>query len=174
MATLDDLREIAPPPAEPPPPVDWEDAAAQLGLRPPSDYMALVDEWGAGTFDDFIAIYVPGHTNPNLDLIREARGWAWALQEEAQAGEQHPFDHRIAPGGLLAWGVSGNGDPCFWHLREEDPAAWIVAVQEARSPDWHVYEGGLVDFLVAVLSGRERVSVFPDDVPSDAVTFLRG
>jgi len=35
------------------------------------------------------------------------------------------------------------------------------------------FEGGTVDFLVAVLEGRERVSVFPQDVPSDAPTFVR-
>lgn len=70
-------------------------------------------------------------------------------------------------------GVSGNGDPCFWHLRSEDPASWIVAVQETRAPDWHVYEGGIVDFLVAVLQGRERVCVFPEDVPSANPAFRR-
>lgn len=173
MAALDDLRRIAPAPPQAPPAVDWAAAGAAVGTRLPRDYMKLVDEWGAGTFDEFISVFAPGHDNPNLDLSHEAGGWQWALRQQVEAGERHPFDPRIRLGGLLAWGASANGDPCFWHLRTDDPASWVIAVQEARGPDWHTYEGGLVDFLVAVLDGRERVSVFPDDVPSAAPSFVR-
>lgn len=173
MSSLDDLRRLAPPPAERPPPADEDAASSAFGVRLPADYLALVGEWGAGTFDDFISVYAPGHPNPNLDLVREAEGWSWALEQEVEAGERHPFAPHIGPGGLLAWGASANGDPCFWHLRSPDPGSWFVAIQEARGPDWHIYEGGLVDFLVAVLEGRERVSVFPEDVPSAAPGFVR-
>lgn len=173
MGALDDLRRIAPPPAEPPAAVDWNAARSALGVGLPPDYTALVDEWGAGTFDDFIAVFAPGHENPHVELVHEAEGWLSALEAQVEDGEDLPFPPRLAPGGLLAWGVSGNGDPCFLHMRSEDPARWTVAVQEARGPDWHVFEGGVVDFLVAVLEGRERVSVFPEDVPSENPAFRR-
>lgn len=104
MNPLDDLRRMTPPPSEPPPPADVATAEAQLGFRLPDDYLTLVEQWGAGTFDDFISILAPGHDNPNLDLVHEARGWEWALGEQARAGERHPFEPRIAVGGLLAWG----------------------------------------------------------------------
>jgi hypothetical protein len=45
--------------------------------------------------------------------------------------------------------------------------------RRARGPDWHLYEGELIDFLVAVIEGRERVSVFPEDVPSESPGFER-
>ncbi len=173
MSSLDDLRRIAPAPPAPPPAVDWEVATSALGVSLPADYMQLVNEWGAGTFGDFIVVFAPGHERPHLELVHEAKGWLWALEEQAMAGEDLPFPPRIAPGGLLAWGVSGNGDPCFWHLRSEDPASWTIAVEEARAPEWHLFEGGVVDFLVAVLEGRERVSVFPEDVPSRNPAFRR-
>ncbi len=173
MTALDDLRRTAPPPGDTPPRADVATAEAELGVRLPGDYLSLVEEWGAGTFDGFLSVFAPGHENPSLDLVHEARGWEWALLEEARAGERHPFAPRIAVGGLLAWGATANGDPCFWHLRAQNPASWIVAVQEARGPDWHVFEGGLVDFLSAVLGGREHVGVFAEDVPTADPRFER-
>lgn len=173
VAALDDLRRIAPPPDEPPPRADVAGAETELGVRLPGDYVALVEEWGAGTFNDFISVFAPGHGNPNLDLVHEARGWEWALVEQVKAGERHPFEPRIELGGLLAWGATANGDPCFWQLRAQEPKSWIVAVQEVRGPDWHVFEGGLAEFLVAVLDGREQVVVFPEDLASVEPRFER-
>lgn len=173
MAALDELRRIAPPPAGPTGRVpDWEHAEARLGVALPDDYRRLVTQWGAGGFDDFLWINEPQHPNDNLELVHEADGWRDVLEQIAEQ-EPLPYEPRIAVGGLLAWGATDNGDPCFWHLRSEDPASWIVVIQEARGPDWHVHEGGLVDFLVAFLDGRERVGVFPDDVPSEAPGFVR-
>jgi hypothetical protein len=174
VAPLDDLRRIAPPPAEPTGRVpDFERARAELGFDLPGDYVALVGEWGAGEFDDFVGLNEPGHPNPNLELVREARGWEWAMREILDQGEQLAFPPEIEVGGLLAWGADANGDPCFWHVRSEDPASWVIVIQEARGPDWHLYDGGLVDFLVDFLEGRERVLVFPDNVPSEAPGFRR-
>jgi hypothetical protein len=93
--------------------------------------------------------------------------------EELAADEPLPYPARMDVGGLLAWGASDNGDPCYWHLRSEDPATWTVVIQEGRGPEWHVYDGGLVDFLVAFLMGREQVSVFPDGAPSQGPDFVR-
>jgi hypothetical protein len=172
VASLDALRRIAPPPgASTGRAVDVERVRADLGVSLPEDYLALAREWGAGEFDAFIGVNEPGHPNPNVELVDEAKGWRWALEEMRREGEELPFAPEPVPGGLLAWGSTANGDPCFWHLRSEDPTSWTIAVQEARGPDWHLYDGGLVEFLVAVLEGRERVSVFPEDVPSGAPVF---
>jgi len=174
MAPLDDLRGIAPPPSEPtgrsP---DLDGVRAELGVELPEDYVALIREWGAGGFNDYIDLYEPGHPNPNLELVGQAREWEWVVKEVRAQGEQLPFAPEIEVGGLLAWGADGAGDPCFWHMRSQDPASWVIVIQEARGPDWHCYEGGLVDFLVDVLEGRERVLLFPDDVLSAAPGFVR-
>ena len=158
MAAVDDLRELAPPPAEPPPP--------PRPARPlPSDYLALAAEWGPGAFDDFLWLLVPGAENPNLDLDRQAEVRLGALRE---LGEDTPYPL----GELLPWAFTDNGDVLFWHTAGE-PDAWTVAVNESRGPEWHLFDGGAADFLVAFLSGRERVPVFPDDVPSEAPGFSR-
>jgi hypothetical protein len=172
MTAIDNLRAIAPPPCQPPGRnVDWEATETQLGLILPEDYRGLITEWGAGSFDDFVTLYEPGHPNPNLELVHRAEDWRWAMGETAK-DEPLRFPTHIGVGGVLAWGSSANGDPCFWHLRSEDPDAWVIFIQEARGPDWYVYEGGLAEFLVAFLERRERVVVFPDDVSSAPPRFL--
>ncbi len=116
----------------------------------------------------------PGHENANLDLLRQADVRLWALEEVGKAGEELPNEPRIARGGLLPWGATDNADVCFWRLADlASPRAWDVVVNESRGPEWHHFGGGVVDFLVAVLDGSERVSVFPDDVPSEAPGFVR-
>jgi hypothetical protein len=179
MARLDDLRRIAPPPALPTGRApDTDRVRHELGVDLPADYVALVEEWGGGVFDDFVTVYEPGHPNPNLELVEEARRWSWAQRRLREQGGKPgkdllPYSPEIEPGGLLAWGASANGDPCFWHLRSLDPNSWIVAVQEARGPDFHVHGGELADFLVGLLERRVRVSVFPEDFPSQDPGFAR-
>jgi hypothetical protein len=174
VASLDELRRIVPPPAGAPAAVDWVDARGALGVDLPSDYVALVDEWGAGSFDGFLWVFAPGHQNPNLKLVQQAEEQSWALRETADAGEVHPFEPAIVPGGLLAWGLTDNGDVCYWVLAEtEPPRPAFVAVNESRGPEWYRFDGDLTDFLVSFLTGRERVPIFPDDVPSARPGFVR-
>lgn len=174
MASLDELRRIAPPPEGAPPTVDWPAARAALGVELPSDYVALVDAWGAGSFDGFLWLFAPGHPNVNLDLVRQAEEQTWALRELAEAGEEIPYQPSIAHGGLLPWGLTDNGDVCYWVLGTPEPLAPVsVAVNESRGPEWHRFDGDLTDFLVGFLTGRERVSVFPADVPSARPGFNR-
>lgn len=174
MASLDELRRIVPPPAGTSPTVDWASAQAALGVDLPSDYVALIDEWGAGSFDDFLWVFAPGHPNVNLDLVQQAEEQSAALRETAEAGEEHPYEPAVAPGGLLPWGLTDNGDVCYWVLSESEPLLTaFIAINESRGPEWHRFDGDLTDFLVGFLTGRERVSVFPDDVPSAAPGFVR-
>lgn len=58
------------------------------------------------------------------------------------------------PGGLLAWGSNIDGDVFFWLTEDPDPDRWPV-VMWARGPATMIrFDGGMVDFLVSVLSGE--------------------
>jgi hypothetical protein len=59
---------------------------------------------------------------------------------------------------LLAPGVA------YWRV-DGEPGEWSVVVNEGRGPEWHEFPGGAAEFLLAWLTGHERVAVFPDDVP---------
>ena len=86
MSDLDDLRALAPPPADPPPAADWETVGAQL----PPDFVELAERYGAGTFDSGIAILVPGHPNHFLDLARQVEEQRSALRYLRDEGAELP------------------------------------------------------------------------------------
>ncbi len=97
----------------------------------------------------------------------------WALEEMEKAGEDLlPATHRFRWAAAL--GCNRQRRRLFLAARDLDArGSWGIAVNEGRGPEWHLFEGGVVDFLVAVLEGRERVSVFPEDVPSGSPAFRR-
>lgn len=69
-------------------------------------------------------------------------------------------------------GVTDNGEYLFWVTEPADaPEKWAIAANEARGPRWYIYDGGLADFLTAVLSGRETVPLFPDSLLTQGVSF---
>jgi hypothetical protein len=131
---LDELAALIPPPADPPPAVDWD-------RDYPEDYRALVELYGAANLGG-LQLLVPGHENRFLDLLRQVERQRTALPAVA------PYP----PERLLPWGIDEAGNVAWW-LTEGD---WPVVANEARGFDWYRYEGGAVAFLVAILSGREE------------------
>jgi hypothetical protein len=146
MSDLDELTSLVPPPADPPPLVDWNAAHAELGAELPADYRALVARYGAGSIAG-LGLLVPGHPNRHVDLLRQIEPQRRALQYLIDQGIEQPY----APAGLLPWGIDEGGNVVWW-LMEGD---WPVVANEARGEEWQRFGGGAVAFLVAVLSGRE-------------------
>ena len=147
MSDLDDLRALAPPPADPPPAADWE----ALGTQLPPDFVELAERYGAGTFGSGIAVLVPGHANRFLDLARQVEEQRSALRYLRDDGVELPHD----PDELLPWGIDEGGNVLWWHM-QGDAASWRVVANEARGDEWQSFDGGAVATLVALLSGREE------------------
>jgi hypothetical protein len=135
MSELDELLGLAPPPGEPPPPVDW-DAAPPL----PEDYRALVERYGSGSFAG-MGVLVPGHPNRYLDLLR---------QIEPQRDALRTTDTPYPPDELLPWGIDENGNVAWWWTSGD----WPVVANEARGHAWVRHDGTVTAFLVGVLAGR--------------------
>ncbi|WP_203897692.1 hypothetical protein [Virgisporangium aliadipatigenens] len=92
-----------------------------------------------------------------------AAGASEVLSKYESSGEVLP----AAVERLLAIAVTDNGDTVYW-VREPDefPDRWRVAVNGARDFDeWHLFDGGLVHFLVSVFSREWVAPVFPEDFP---------
>ena len=99
MSDLDDLRALAPPPDDPP-------GAIRLGAPPGSSSRPTSSSWpscyGAGTFDNGIAILVPGHRQQGFfDLVRPDRGSALGA---ALPGATRASSRRTTPSELLPMG----------------------------------------------------------------------
>lgn len=146
MSDLDELTSRVPPPGQPPPAVDWDAARAALGVELPADYRALVDRYGAGSIAG-LRLLVPGHPNRYVDLLRQVEPQRAALRYLIDQGIEQPY----APEALLPWGVDESGNVVWW-LTE---GGWPVVANEARGEDWQRHAGGAVDFLAAILAGRE-------------------
>ncbi|MEU3775317.1 hypothetical protein AB0F11_19270 [Streptomyces sp. NPDC032472] len=58
----------------------------------------------------------------------------------------------VAPGSLLSWGESMEGDDFLWSTGAGGPEEWLVTVCSRNGPWWH-YEGGMVQFLAELCDG---------------------
>lgn len=150
----------------------WIEVKKMIGSDFPLDYKWFLGAYGSGRIDGFIAIFNPFSSNKNLNLFCQIETRLGVLKELAAEGsEDVPFDLFPTPGGLLPCGVTDNGDVIYW-MTDGRPDCWKVAVNAARSPEWEVFPGGVVEFIWKVLTRRELCHFFPDDFPSNEPVFI--
>lgn len=162
---LNRVVEAVTPPAVAGPGSDWAAVEQVLATKLPTDYKELADIYGPGAFDGFLWLLTPSHAAPMVDLLSSQRRLLGALADVVAAGETLPSEVG-ALDRLLAWGVTDNGDVCYW-IRAGDPDSWSVAVNTSRGDDWFTFDGSVSEFLHQVLSGSLAVPIFPLDFPSE-------
>ncbi|WP_433043006.1 SMI1/KNR4 family protein [Dactylosporangium sp. CS-033363] len=169
MRDNDRLLSLATPPERVEPFRLWAEVEGRLGTRLPLDYKWLVDSYGAGSFDDFLYVLVPESPFPAIRLEGEVvRAQASLESLRRSSSSEVPYGE----GELLPVAKTDNGDAVFWVMRPvADPELWSIAVLEGRGVRWSDYAGGVVAFLADLLSGRHRISWFPDELPSSDVAF---
>ncbi|MFJ9690812.1 SMI1/KNR4 family protein [Kitasatospora sp. NPDC101183] len=131
---------------------DWPALEAALGAPLPADYKRLCELYPVFVLGDFLSVHrpVPG---------RE-RDWPQGQQEDLETVMEwcedsdpvvplHPYP---APGGLLPWGGSNQGDFFLWTTSPAGPQEWTVTVASRNGAWWH-YAGGLVQFLADLVGG---------------------
>ncbi|MFE4638688.1 hypothetical protein ACFRJ1_35670 [Streptomyces sp. NPDC056773] len=148
FAEIAEIADLAGPPSGTahgfppgPVPVDWPAVEAWLGLPLPADYKQLADTWGPVVFGSRIMVPTPAAQTANEDEEsfdyglwlreehREIRIDARALPEDGRPAV-HP-----AAGGLLAWGVTPDGDTLLWDTSASpDPDRWTVVVAHQDRP----------------------------------------
>jgi hypothetical protein len=125
------------------------DVERRLGLSLPDDFKSFTSAYG-----------------------KQIRVRTWALRAHYE-GVDEPLPFALYPdvGGLLPWGGTDNGDVLLWEAKGP-PKRWSVWIQHSRFADYDRFEGGMVDFLVRLLTREFVTDVFPDDWPSDAPRFV--
>lgn len=171
MNAREKLLRLVPPPTDANAnAVDWDRVEDELGVAAlPDDYKWLSERYGAGGFDDFMTILHPNSRFWPTRLVDAAVRGAELLEmmpEGLQARVPYDIDH------LLAAGKTDNGDTIYWVTEPEDaPNEWTITANGARNTKWPRFDGGIVEFLVAVLSGSTRMDVFPSGFPSARPAF---
>ncbi|MFJ3913507.1 SMI1/KNR4 family protein [Streptomyces vinaceus] len=161
MIALDALVRLCPPPADPPPAVDWAKTERALGAALPADYKLLVETYGDGVFDDTIWLLAPDSAESDRDLHAQS-----AEREEILA-ELWEFEEKPAAllevgARILPWAFEeGTGAFLYWLVRPgQHPDEWTVLYNEGRGPLWEHHGMGCLTFLLAVLTGTAQTAYF--------------
>lgn len=126
------------------PGVDWPAVETVLGTPLPRDYKEVVDLFGAGSFDEYVDLLVPGY--PGSDLVAGAQ---WDGVNAADLFK--PYSAYPATGGLLRWGGSEQEIVFCWLTGADDPDDWPVLVQ-SDFDTWERYDCGFGEFMVRMLT----------------------
>jgi hypothetical protein len=79
-----------------------------------------------------------------------------------------PLHAYPAPGGLLQWGGSIEGDLFLWRTSVAGPGDWTVTVASRNGGWWH-YAGGVVQFLAELLDGTLEPWALPNIDPAPSL-----
>jgi hypothetical protein len=134
--------------------VDWSRVHSRIGVDLPSDYRAFIDRFGVGSIADFLWIFGPEAPVPTLDFLESSRELAETYKAlRASHAAAYPYAVFPEPGGLLAWGISDNGDELWW---ETTGAAdnWPVVVTQTRGNYHERYDMPLTTFVSAWVGHR--------------------
>jgi hypothetical protein len=144
-------------------PVPWERSIPEIGFQFPSDYREFIDMYGSISIRDELHIWTPsllpgvpgaGPGFPGfVQQTTEGVGQHLALAYEQGDLRECPFPIFPSPGGLLGWAHNSNVDHCFWLTVGDDPDGWPIAIWYRQLAKWDRFDGGMVEFLFAVLSG---------------------
>lgn len=167
-AFLESLIRMCPPGPRAGDPVDWAALEESLGFELPGDYKELTAAYPPGLFGDFLSVICPVYPVPTVDLRAQIEAAQLTLRILLRAGHELPCDRSL----LVPVCTTENGNRVFW-MRDPltEPDRWPLVVNEPRGPEWSRFDGGIVEFLVGVLSGTTRIDVFPEDYPWDKPTF---
>ncbi|MFE9623595.1 SMI1/KNR4 family protein [Streptomyces sp. NPDC006527] len=132
--------------------VDWAVIEDGLGTALPADYKRLAEWYPTFALGDFllVALPEPGEEHRLLRGIRyDLEG---VVREWWEAGMSIGLRPHPAPGGLLPWAESDEGDKFLWSTSGDVPEQWLVTVA-SRNGGWWNYEGGAVQFLAEYCDG---------------------
>lgn len=142
----------------------WASVEARLGTSLPEDYKKFINLYGSGKIANFLWIFNPFSSNENLNLERQVELQSAVLGELEEYGEKNPYKSFPAPGGVLPFGITDNGDVVFWRT-EGETSRWSVAVNESRAPEWEIFDLSMSQFLAALLAKKITCKIFPKNFP---------
>lgn len=153
--------------------IDWVAVEAELGTALPQDYREFCEIYGPGTVDDFLTILHPSAAHIAARLGTMADRQLGGLKELRDQGltELVPYAIFPEPGGVLPWGVTANGDACYW-VTAGAPDAWKVVIADSRGSLWEPLGGGMAECLLGLISRTIVSVIFPTDFPSDHPEFV--
>ncbi|MER7951167.1 SMI1/KNR4 family protein [Streptomyces sp. NPDC096079] len=144
--SIDELLSLMPPHSGAGADIDWDTTESAWGFRFPADYKEFVRHYGAGSIENFLAVFEPalGASERPEGAMADETAVAQELWEELEGIQGVDAD----PERILAWAVNGTADMLCWLRAEGSPDAWPVLVYERDKDAWRLYDCGMVEFLL--------------------------
>jgi hypothetical protein len=169
------------------PTVDWLPVRERLGVRLPSDFERLVDEFGpfaVGWEDtpDLIKVDAPGDPRDAWNLEKQMEYYAEVVDSLRDFEREHDpdnveqnFPYRVFPeaGGLLPFAQQMDGDTFCWKTVGDCDGWTIVVLRRQFAYDespWYEFDGGLADWLLGRLTGTVTGPPLYDDEDLETIT----
>lgn len=124
--------------------LDWAFVEDSLGTALPSDYKYLAERYPTFAIGDCILVSLPEPGEEHL--VRRGFQSTLDVLVDAWLEPDTGLSAFPAPGGLLPWAESDEGDKFMWTTAGQTPQEWFVTVAGRGGAWWH-YEGGAVQFL---------------------------
>lgn len=138
----------------------WVSVQATLGIQFPRSFIAVIDAFGATTWNEFLFVPSPLEAKYQDWLTR-------TLDAERTLRQSFPQYYPLAlfpeAGGLYPWAVSDNGDVFFW-ITQRDPEHWPTVIKDARAPEFEAHFSPSHLVLHRVATGSLRSSILPSDL----------
>ncbi|MCX5241706.1 SMI1/KNR4 family protein [Streptomyces prunicolor] len=147
---LDALRLLSPPPERPYlGDGTWEGLFAELGTRLPTEYVELMEVYGAGDWGEWLRFLTPLRTGERRFVTRVEQ----VLGAYRMHKDRHPHHYPLVPwpepGGFLPFANSYDNDYLGWLTAGPDPDAWPLIVWPRHAEQGPALADGLIDTLLA-------------------------
>jgi hypothetical protein len=173
-SVLAQLAAVCPPPSQEPSVKGFEDfMRGRDAMWIPPGYDSLIRRYGAGRFDDFLAIYSPGHANRYLDILY----WTETSREIMSRARVPALraaleEYSIRPEELIQWGGTDNADSLFW-IPSDRQGEWPTVIVAAGQLNFSIVPNCSTEAILGLVTGSLRCDFFPDDFPSQIPEFVR-
>jgi len=172
--SIHQLQQAIPPPRHPVEtgsPKAWRQVQERLGTPLPEDYKSFIDQYGTGTFQDFLAPYNPFSKQEDRDLFLALDTYHQAnCRVQAKASRPwsvvNPFELYPAEGGLLPWGSTvPMAQSLFWQV--EGPAeSWVTVLYHLKTGEYEVWKLSFSEFVLKLMTRQIESVLLPDDFPA--------
>ncbi|MEE1782788.1 SMI1/KNR4 family protein [Streptomyces sp. SP17BM10] len=155
------LAEVMGDPGREPVEVRWAGAVEKLGVQLPSDFRELVERYGRVQYHGDLVVVAPS-LRPDVPDGERFNGLHRFNQDLGEMLEQwyewypelgRPYEPFPAPGCLIGWANNTSNDYFCWDTSAADPDQWPVVLWRYGGDEMNRFDGGMADFLAAVLTG---------------------